>query len=67
MCSAVNGVCVAPTANDAAFRKGWRGRRDRRAKGRWVEQGRKVEEGVGGSASGSSYTRSTSVSVSSTT
>lgn len=33
MCSAVNGVCVAPTANDAAFRKGWRARRDPKGEG----------------------------------
>jgi len=73
LCSAVNGVCVAPTANDAAFRKGSReGRGGRDAEGRRVETeegtgGRGRAEGVGGSANGSSYTRSTGVSVSGTT
>lgn len=44
MCSAVNGVCVAPTANDAAFRKGSREGRRRDAEGRRVE----TEEGCAG-------------------
>lgn len=39
MCSAVNGVCVAPTANDAAFRKG---SREGRRRGGGTE-GRRVE------------------------
>lgn len=50
MCSAVNGVCVAPTANDAAFRKGKRRKRRWSGEG-WVGEDERGSEGEGGVSS----------------
>lgn len=72
MCSAVNGVCVAPTANDAAFRKGKseRGGRGGGGGGGWKRWGgssggRRVGDG-GRLAAPTVASRSISISVSST-